>query len=236
MIKSGSPNKIQIFLFDTDGQRELIICSLKNVKAMGLFKRWFGKSDNANSKEEYASDTIMENIEPAMTEELAPEIAEEVWEDTTPVEEPAKEEVPAEPVKKASDLAVFLKTDYLTEGFNIGYTYHSADQLEISLKHLKAMFRLLIDQGIDARVREIADLKQELIQSSGISERLKRQLELRIESLNENIERFQIEKELSVADEGMIARVVHSYNEGYMRGIEQYRKEKFIAGSTGFFN
>ena len=201
---------------------------------MSIFKKWFGKSDRNDSKVEFTADTMLESRENTPVPDITPDITEDYFQDL-PEE---KEEAPVEeaPKKKVTDLGAFLKGDYLTEGFNTGYVYQSADQLEIALRHLKAQFRLLIDEGIDARYKEIAELKQELIQSSGISERLQKQMELRIESLTENIERFQIEKELSVADEGMIARVIHNYREGFVRGIEQYRKERLIAGSTGFFN
>lgn len=200
---------------------------------MSIFKRWFGNSDKKDSSAETAANAILDSPQNTPVPDVIPDITEDFPDEAhaEPEEAPAQEAP-----KKITDLGAFLKHDYLTEGFNTGYVYQSADQLEIALRHLKAKFRLLLDEGIDARYKEIAELKQELIQSSGISERLQKLLELRIESLMENIERFQIEKELSVADEGMIARVIHNYREGFIKGIEQYRKEKLIAGSTGFFN
>ncbi len=198
---------------------------------MDFIKKFFGKPDNevAIVRDVPVEDNFVENINQTIDEAIKDELEDH--------KEPHQHESPADkPAKKASEMAVFLKTDYFNDGYNIGYTHHSTDQLETTLRHLKAHFRLLIDEGIDARLREIAELKQELIQSSGISERLQKQLEQRIESLKENIERYQIEKELSVADEGMITKVIHSYREGFLRGIDQYKTEKFIAGSTGFFS
>lgn len=197
---------------------------------MDFFKKLFGNADNAVVvKELPVQDNFVESINQTIDQSIKDDFADDQIQEHR--ENPSAEK----PAKKASEMAVFLKTDYFNDGFNIGYNFHSTDQLETTLRHLKAHFRLLIDEGIDARLRDIAELKQELIQSSGISERLQKQIEQRIESLKENIERFYIEKELSVADEGMITKVIHSYREGFLRGLDQYKTEKLIAGSTGFF-
>ena len=196
---------------------------------MDFIKRLFGNTGDTAVKEVPIEDHFTDNIDQTVEQAVKDNF---FVDDKNPQEEPPIEK----DTKKASEMAVFLKTDYFEDGFNIGYNYHSTDQLETTLRHLKAQFRLLIDEGVDARWIEIAELKQELIQSSGVSDRLHKQLEQRIETLTESIERYQIEKELSVADEGMITKVIHSYREGFLRGLDQYKKEKLIAGSTGFFN
>ncbi len=156
-------------------------------------------------------------------------ISEDLFVDNQP---PRVQEKPA-PV---SALMQFLRADYLGEGFRNGYALHSADALESALRHLKAEFRLIVDEVINKHKQEMSAIRQQIIATSGISGRLQSQLELRVQSLNEIVLQLEKAKELSIDDEGLIAKPVHCYRDGFLKGLAQYHEERFIAPSTGMFN
>lgn len=176
---------------------------------MNFFKKLFGMENNNGN----------------------PEISKDLFVDDTPPGEMRQE-------KPVSDSAVrrFLLADYGTQGFRDGHFLHSTDALESALRHLKSEFRLIVDEAVDKHQQDINGIKQHIIQTSGISERLQSQLELRIQSLTGIVQQLQREKELSIEEEGLVAKPLNSYRQGFLRGLEQYQLEKFIAGSTGLFN
>lgn len=187
---------------------------------MKFLQRFFGKKVDApvvTAESEPLSDVAVSGIN------------EKLFVDRTPPEAPRE-------TVKTSELAQFMTDEHSMKGYRDGYNYRTADVLENNIKLLRAQFRLIIDGRLETVRKLLSELKEHRIESKGISSRLEEGVELQINETQEVMLRLEREKELSAEDEGMIARVIHSYREGYTRGLELYRREKFIAGSTGFFN
>jgi len=187
---------------------------------MNFLQRLFGKKAEtpvATAESEPLSDIAISGIK------------EELFVDRTPPEAP-KETI------KPSELALFISDEHSMKGFSDGYNCRTADVLDNNIKLLRAQFRLIVDGQMEKARKALSELKQHKIESKGISSRLDEGVDLMISEMEDAIIRLEGEKELSAEDEGMIAKVIHSYREGYTRGLERYRLEKFIAGSTGLFN
>jgi adenine/guanine phosphoribosyltransferase-like PRPP-binding protein len=51
-----------------------------------------------------------------------------------------------------------------------------------------------------------------------------------------NIHELDIQKILSIENEGIVSSAVHAYRLGFIKGVEKFQQEKLFAGSTGLFN
>jgi hypothetical protein len=171
---------------------------------------------------------------------------------TSPIEFPAQEEIPSDLLKnlfsdnepptkttssemKTSRLQDFLKINYSTLGFSDGYESHSTDLLARKISILKSEFRQIIDESIDNRKQEVFQLRNQLIETRGLSDRLVEQLELRIQEIKEVVAKLEREKELSSEDEGLVMNAIHQYHEGFLRGCKDWHEAKLFAQSTGLF-
>ncbi|MBK7573346.1 MAG: hypothetical protein IPI10_17735 [Bacteroidetes bacterium] len=155
---------------------------------------------------------------------------EELFVDKTPPIALKEEE------KQPTLLQSFLQTNYSTLGFGDGYDHHSMEFLTQKLNVFKTEFRYIIDEGIDCRNQEIFQLRKQMIETRGLSERLVEQVELRIAELKEIVAKLEKEKELSAFDEGLIMKSINQYKEGFLRGSKDYHEEKLFAQATGLFN
>lgn len=175
-----------------------------------------------------------------------PEINNQIIE-ATPLESVAavdrqlfiEEEAPElkNPVKKTiNPIEVFLDQNFEWQGYNDGYSHPETDYLVNKLKIFRSEFRLAVDKCMDTRRTEVGDLKLHLIQTNGISPRLEAQLNEKVRQVEVTIHELDIQKILSLEDEGMISTAIHSYRLGFIRGLERYQQEKLFAGSTGLFN
>ncbi|RZK13241.1 MAG: hypothetical protein EOO46_00090 [Flavobacterium sp.] len=151
------------------------------------------------------------------------------------IEDEAPETTNAKPAT-VSDLKVFLEKNYEWMGFNDGYAQPDADYMNNRISALRAHFRLAIDKSLDTQRIEVSELKLHLIDVEGISPRLEAKLKEKISQLEINVHELDIQKVLSVEDEGYVAPVIHSYRLGFIRGLGNYQQEKLFAGSTGLFN
>lgn len=157
-------------------------------------------------------------------------ILEELFVDKTPPVSLKEEE------KQPTILQSFLQANYSTLGFQDGYDHHAMEFLTHKLNIFKSEFRNIIDETVDSRNQEIFQLRKQMIETQGLSERLVEQVELRIAELKDIVVKLEKEKELSAFDEGLIMKTIHQYKEGFLRGSKDYHEEKFFASSTGLFN
>ena len=171
-----------------------------------------------------------QNVDTAAAE---PEV--DVMKDLFVEEHPPQDVVEADP-RTESILNVFLEKNYGVRGFNDGYQSRSNEVLENNLLRIKSEYRIILDQMIDKQGGEIFSLRNELIISKSLSERLPDQLKLRIEELQSLISKLENQKELSIDGSGWVSLPIQNYADGFRRGTLAYEDEKFFALSTGLFN
>lgn len=138
--------------------------------------------------------------------------------------------------KNPGKLKLFLEDNYSNHGYRDGYEQHSSEFLDQKILIIKAEFRHILDENIDNRNQEVFQLKNQGIETRGLSERLMEQLELRITEIKSVISKLEKEKELSAFDEGLIMKAIHLYKDGFLKGCKDYHEAKLFAQSTGFFN
>lgn len=138
--------------------------------------------------------------------------------------------------KKDNPIQVFLNQNFEWQAYNDGYGFPDCEYLDQKLRIIRAEFRVAVDKCLDIKRTELADLKQHVIQTRGISDRLENQLGEKIKAIEVIIYELDLQKILSIEDEGMVGTGVHAYRAGFLKGVEQFQKEKLFAGSTGLFN
>lgn len=187
---------------------------------------WFTKIFSRNAAR--AAESTGRSVEQAMN--ANPSIAEELFVDhETP--ESAQTAQPADGISILS----FLEQDFYGTGYKDGYNYHSAEMMENRLRSLKASFRLRLDQAIEEKRQILLHLREQGIDMGGLSERMTQRIEAVEENIQAMIAKYELEKALSVDEEGWVAKAVNEYRDGFMRGAENYNVEKLLAGSTGLF-
>lgn len=134
-----------------------------------------------------------------------------------------------------STVRAFLNKDFVQKGYDDGYAYPNADLMEASIKKLRSDFRLAVDLVIDEKRSDINELKRHMTNIRGISERLEQEMDQKIEEIVNLIHELDTQKLLSVENEGWIAGSVNDYRLGFIKGVQQYRQEKLLAGSTRLF-
>lgn len=137
--------------------------------------------------------------------------------------------------KKINSLSEFISADYGSRGFNDGYLYPNSDLMEANIRKLRSDFRKAIDQVIDQNRTEINELKLHLINTRGISDRLEESLNQKITQLENILHELDTQKILSVENEGIISGSINDYKIGFIKGLERFSQEKFIAGGTRLF-
>jgi len=167
-------------------------------------------------------------VETQVEHALEPTVSESLFVDT---EEPAV----AETEKKQSAISAFLCKDYMKMGFHDGYLYPNGELMEANIKKLRSDFRMAVDQVIDEKRSAINELKLHQINTRGISERLEEELSQKAQELGNLIHELDTQKILSVENEGLISGSLNDYRIGFIKGVEQYRQEKLLAGSTRLF-
>ncbi len=145
------------------------------------------------------------------------------------------------PVAEDQAIAGTLLTDFLNRnyeilGFNDGYTYPNAEVLNAKLRKLSTDFRIVLDKMIDEKRSCVNELKFHLINTRGVSERLEEGIHAKITEVENLVHELDLQKVLSVEDEGMIAPVINNYRLGFLQGLERYNQEKILACSTKLFN
>ena len=130
-----------------------------------------------------------------------------------------------------TSLKKFLDKNHQGYGERDGYRCHSLVMLESSKKQIKSEFRLIIDQMLQEKQLRVFELKQLIVQLSGISETTIQQLRNNIDELQSAIEVLEKQKLLSSEDEGWVMVAVHSYHIGFMVGLEDYIQSESLLNS-----
>lgn len=138
--------------------------------------------------------------------------------------------------KQVNHIETFMDQNFEWQGYNDGYSYPETEYLENKLRLIKSDFRFSVDKYLDAKRSELCDLKLHVIKTSGISSRLENQLNEKIKFLEINIHELDMQKILSIENEGIVASAVHAYRLGFIKGVEKFQQEKLFAGSTGLYN
>ena len=141
------------------------------------------------------------------------------------------------PVKKqVNHIEIFMDQNFGWQGYNDGYGHPDTEFLENKLKLIKADFRLAVDKFLDVKRTEHGEFMMHVIKTSGISPRLEAQLKEKIKMLEVNIHELDLQKILSIENEGIVASAVHAYRLGFIKGVEKFQQEKLFADCTGLFN
>lgn len=140
------------------------------------------------------------------------------------------------PAKQDNHIQKFLEQNFDWIGYNDGYSHPQTDYMNDKLRLLRAQFRLAVDKTMEVQRIAMGDLKMHAIKTAGISERLELQVNEKIKQLEIVIHELDMQKILSVENEGMIASAVYEYKLGFVRGLGKLQEEKFFAESTGLFN
>ncbi len=139
-------------------------------------------------------------------------------------------------LKLENHIEVFLRQNFDWMGYNDGYSHPEKDYMNERLKLIRADFRMAADRTMENKRNSLGDLKMHAIKTAGISERLELQLNEKIKQLEVIIHELDMQKILSIENEGMIASAIYAYRLGFIRGLDKLQKEKFFAESTGLFN
>ena len=138
--------------------------------------------------------------------------------------------------RKVSLLQQYLDTNFELIGYNEGYRSGNAEYQDRILSRIKADFRLVLDKEMDCLRNQANELKLHMIRVTGISAILEKQVGEKLSQIESQMHALDIQKVLSVDDEGFIAIPVTHFRSGFLRGVEQYQMEKFFASSTSLFN
>lgn len=168
-------------------------------------------------------------------------VAEEVKENASKVDASLfvdynQPEKPASRRNVNNPIQAFLDQNFDWIGVNDGYSNPQAEYMENRIKLFKADFRLAVDKALDEKRTALAELRIHAIRTQGLSQVMEAQVNEKIKQLEALIHELDVQKILSVENEGMIASGIHNYKIGFIRGLQKYQEEKFFAQSTGLFN
>ncbi|MBF8149263.1 hypothetical protein ITJ86_05110 [Winogradskyella sp. F6397] len=116
----------------------------------------------------------------------------------------------------------YLNKDYYQIGIQEGFSMHSNEAAQSRKQLIKSNFRNLINEIIEENREAIFNLSNSLIEVSDLSTELKDKLENKIEFLKAEIDDLDLQKQLSIEDEGLVMSAIHSYHQGFLSGIKSY--------------
>lgn len=177
---------------------------------MNIFKSLFRKSNKTN--DEVSIDTDIHNANSSNS------IPEDLFIDTSV---PANESIDEDNSPQRL-LNQFLEKDYLQQGQQDGFHYHSNEFSEIRKKTFRSEFRNLIDQVIEVHKQSVLDLEVSLIEVAELSKETANKIINRIHFINDQINFLNQQKKLSVENEGWIMSCINSYHQGFISGVSAY--------------
>lgn len=148
----------------------------------------------------------------------------------TEVARPAEVDTTPERVEEVGVLQEYLQRDHFTAGYADGYRFHSNEVKANKINALLSEFRNLVKLRIEQVNAEILNIDHAIIDLEGLSEAMIQKIKLTRENLVEQRNQLQRELELSVDKEGLVAHVIHTYEDGFMRGVEQWFAESTLLG------
>jgi hypothetical protein len=125
-------------------------------------------------------------------------------------------------VEAQTVISLFLSKNYYSMGINDGYEYHSQATLEMAEKKIRAEFQLIVDQSIQNKTDKKLEIKIMVVNVRNISDETRENLELTLEELDAATALLQKQKELSAENEGWVMNPIHSYRQGFVRGLNDY--------------
>lgn len=190
---------------------------------MNFLRKFFGNKSNT------ATTILSPTLDTTAEQDIPSNLLQDLFADHQPpaINTPSTQQI--------SKLQEFLELNYSISGFADGYEHHSTELLDRKISIFKAEFRQIVSETIDSRRQEVFQLRNQLIDTRGLSERLVEQTELRIAELLEVISKLEKEKEFSAEDEGLVMKSIHQYREGFLRGCTDWHEAKLFAQSTGLF-
>jgi hypothetical protein len=138
-------------------------------------------------------------------------------------------------VERQSKINSFLNRNYHAIGLNDGYEYHTNETLETGKKKIRAEFQLIIDQSIQEKYTNRLQLKNLIVDVSKVSEETKQKLENTIEELNSSLELLHKQKDLSIENEGWVMNTIHSYQQGFIQGLNDFLERENLLNSIKNF-
>lgn len=130
-----------------------------------------------------------------------------------------------------SRVNVFLNRNYNSIGIHDGYRYHSQETLETAKKKIRAEFQLIIDQAIQEKLESRLQLKNMIVDVNKISDDARQKLENTIGALESSLIILQSQKELSVENEGWVMNAIHSYQQGFIQGLNDWLESEHLLNS-----
>jgi len=130
----------------------------------------------------------------------------------------------------------FLNRNYHSMGIQDGYEYHTNGTLETAQKKIRSEFQLIIDQTIQEKLAIRLQLKNMVVDVNKISDDAKQKLENTIEELEASLTTLQQQKELSAENEGWVMNAIHSYQQGFIQGVNQWTMTEQLLYSPQIFN
>ena len=198
---------------------------------MNWITKFFGQNGKAGITNKTAHNGAIND--PATLEEYNLDGLSDLFVDPNP---PVDENIVAEQHAGGRRIESFLDQDFYRRGYSDGYQYHTQDILDNRVRSIKADFRLQLDQSIDQKRRELLNLEMRSLDVEGLSERILRRIEATADDFRAMIARLELEKELSASDEGWVMKVVHSYRDGFIRGLEEYNELRIFGINNGLFH
>jgi len=198
---------------------------------MNWFSKFFGQNSNGGQINHNAVIGATDN--PASMEEYNLDGLGDLFVDPNP---PVEENIVAEQHAGGRRIESFLDQDYYKKGYDDGYQYHTQDILDNRVRSIKADFRFQIDQSIDQKRRELLNLKMNAIDVDGLSERILKRIEATADDFSAMVARLELEKELSASDEGWVMKAIHTYRDGFIRGLEAYNELRIFGINNGLFH
>lgn len=185
---------------------------------MKIFKSIFGKNNN-NSQLSAVNDDVSE---------YSDKILEKIFVDENP-----PEAVKEENSKPESKILIFLNQDYKAMGWKDGYEHGTQELFDVVCKELKSEFLLMLDEVIEEKKMIISKMTVKLIEIGNISETTNSMLKQQLEEVRESINELKNQKMLSAEDEGWVMKIIHSYNDGFKRGLDnKIMEEDFLQNNS----
>ena len=117
--------------------------------------------------------------------------------------------------KTASRIEKFLRIDFEWYGYSDGYTDPSGDIIEKKLKSIRSDFRLELDRSIDEMRSRLSEAKLYQVSILGMPGRMEDEIKEKIRQIENAIKELELQKVLSIDDEGMLASAINRYSIGY---------------------
>lgn len=197
---------------------------------MTVFNRIFGRSKRAdNGSPQTEQTTFNNNVD----------VLEDLFLENSPPErnEDRKEPEPhAAAPSLVNSLKYFLDQNLYPKGYDDGYGGQTRDLMEQRVKTIKSEFRNLLSEKIAEIRQRNTQWQLSLVKMEGVSDRLRREIEVQVESNKDLIDEMKEQQALSAEDEGLVMKLINSYMEGFVHGSQKFYEEKIFLEKNNMFN